>query len=146
MSEIGPEIGEATARALLRDYLPAAALERLAPLVTPARIRARRLEERDAAIRELAAYYPLASSGRALAAAMRVDLQRLASRGARSLSAAHRAALGRVLELAGGRSPSETVLRDALAGLGSGRNSPPDSGHASRDTPSQGAADPLRHA
>lgn len=70
----GFQAAEHTARALLDGYLPAEALERLALLVTPARIRARRLEERDATIRQLAGLYLAAGSGREIARRVSRDL------------------------------------------------------------------------
>jgi hypothetical protein len=78
-----------------------------------------RLDDRDAAIRELASLYAVAS-GRALAEAIRTDLLRYAASGYRHSAPpadARRALLHRVLDLGGGKVPSATQIRGILAGV-----------------------------
>jgi hypothetical protein len=81
-----------------------------------------RLDDRDAAIRQLAAHYTL-PSGRQLAAAIRADLIRYAASGYqhKRLSVAvsdKRSLLHRVLDLVGaGKLPGITQMRTILAGM-----------------------------
>jgi hypothetical protein len=89
----------------------------------PWRRRARRLEERDAQIRAYAlAYHPLLS-GRAMASAIAVELQRYRASGWRfekDLPAPpdpRRGLLWRILHLNGGKSLSPGSVRNALAGV-----------------------------
>lgn len=76
--------------------------------------RQRRLAERDALIRELAEPYITLGSGRAMARELRRALVRRSSSSAVC-----------IIELSGGRVPSDRVIRDVL----SGQDSPLDSAH-----------------
>jgi len=89
----------------------------------PWRRRARRLEERDARIREYAlAFHPL-RSGRAMASAIAIELRRYRVSGFRfeaDLAApaeARRGLLWRILHLNNRKSPSPGAVRAALAGV-----------------------------
>jgi hypothetical protein len=79
-----------------------------------------RLDDRDAAIRQLAAHYDL-TGGRALARAIRTDLIRYGASGHRHSAPpadAKRALLHRVLDLVGGgKIPSAAQIRGILAGV-----------------------------
>ncbi len=112
--------------------LAAAALDRLssAEIAELARrfcsasaLRRRRLAERDAALRELAATAQLEPTGRATAAALATELGRYAAAAWRWERARpppddpRRALLNRALALNAGRAPSGETVRRALAGL-----------------------------
>lgn len=105
------------------------------------RRRERRLEERDEAVRTLAAErFGALPSGRAMATEMRRALSVYAAgstcKGETVPSDSRRASLHRLLKLFGGRVPSVGTLRAALAGIRSmsgGQNSVTDISHEVRE-------------
>lgn len=105
--------------------LPADKLEELAPLFTAPALRARRVCERDDAIRALASAMA-ADSGRALAKAIHRDLARYATsawrfeRGRPPPADPMRGLWHATLTAARGRPPSVSTIRRALAGVGGG--------------------------
>jgi hypothetical protein len=88
--------------------------------VSPSALRRRRLDQRDDAIRQLAAGYT-EGSGRDLANAINRDLVRYAASGFRINAAppadARRALLHRVLALGAGKVPSSGQIRGILGGV-----------------------------
>jgi hypothetical protein len=105
----------------LMGTMPLADIRRmLVKHASPSALRRRALDDRDAAIRQLAATYA-AASGRAMADAVHRDLQRYAASAYRfernrPPSDPTRVLLHRVLAIGDGRVPSFELIRRALGG------------------------------